>query len=71
MQLTQVLLNLYGLQKQKQALGKYNHLVFSDGSEINTVNQHRIFNVEKGMFTYPMTETLRLELQLLTTKANI
>lgn len=43
------------LQKKKTAL-KYNHLVFSDGSVLNTVNQHRIFNVEKGMFTYPMTD---------------
>lgn len=43
------------IMKQKRTL-KYNHLVFSDGSELNTVNQHRIFNVEKGMFTYPMTD---------------
>ena len=43
------------IMKQKRAL-EYNHLVFSDGSELNTVNQHRIFNVEKGMFTYPMTD---------------
>lgn len=43
------------IQKQKQAT-EYNHLVFSDGSELNTVNQHRVFNVEKGMFTYPMTD---------------
>ena len=43
------------IMKQKRAL-KYNHLVFSDGSALNTVNQHRIFNVEKGMFTYPMTD---------------
>ena len=35
---------------------KYNHLVFSDGSTLDTVNQHRIFNLEKGMFTYPMTD---------------
>lgn len=34
----------------------YNKLVFSDGSILNTVSQHRIFNVEKGKFTYPMTE---------------
>ena len=35
------------IMKKKRAL-EYNHLVFSDGSELNTVNQHRIFNVEKG-----------------------
>jgi len=34
----------------------YNKLVFSDGSELRTVNQHRIFNAEEGKFTYPMTE---------------
>jgi len=34
----------------------YNKLVFSDGSELRTVNQHRIFNEEQGKFTYPMTE---------------
>ena len=43
------------LQKAKQAL-EYNHLVFSDGSELNTINQHRIFNKEAGKFTYPMTD---------------
>ena len=35
---------------------KYNLLKFSDGSELKTINQHRIFNKEKGKFTYPMTE---------------
>lgn len=44
------------IQKQKQAL-KYNHLVFSDGSEFNTVNDHRIFNKEQGKFTYSEEET--------------
>lgn len=34
----------------------YNKLVFSDGSELRTVNQHRIFNEEQDKFTYPMTE---------------
>jgi hypothetical protein len=29
---------------------------FSDGSELKSVVQHRIFNKEKGMFTYPMSE---------------
>lgn len=41
---------------KEQKATQYNHLVFSDGSELNTINQHRIFNVEKGMFTYPMTD---------------
>lgn len=42
--------------QQERKTTEYNHLVFSDGSELNTVNQHRIFNIEKGMFTYPMTD---------------
>lgn len=43
------------IQKKKTA-HKYNHLVFSDGSVLNTINQHRIFNKDSGMFTYPMTD---------------
>lgn len=43
------------IMKERKAT-KYNHLVFSDGGTLDTVNQHRIFNVEKGMFTYPMTD---------------
>jgi hypothetical protein len=35
---------------------KYNLLKFSDGSELKTISQHRIFNKEKCMFSYPMTE---------------
>lgn len=43
------------IMKEKQTF-KYNKLTFSDGSVLETINQHRIFNVEKGMFTYPMTD---------------
>lgn len=43
------------IMKEKQTF-KYNKLTFSDGSILETINQHRIFNVEKGMFTYPMTD---------------
>ncbi len=35
---------------------EYNLLKFSDGSELKTVRQHRIFNKELGKFTYPMTD---------------
>lgn len=38
---------------------EYNLLKFSNGSELKTMQPHlghRIFNVDKGMFTYPMTE---------------
>ncbi len=41
--------------KQAQTANKYNLLKFSDGSELKTISQHRIFNKEAGMFTYPMT----------------
>ena len=41
--------------KKPQTTNKYNLLKFSDGSELKTIVQHRIFNKEKGMFTYPMT----------------
>lgn len=37
----------------------YNLIKFSDGSELKTLLPHlghRIFNFEKGMFTYPMTD---------------
>ena len=41
--------------KQKETTYQYNLLRFSDGSTLKTINHHRIFNVEKGRFTYPMT----------------
>ena len=58
------------IMKQKQAI-KYNHLVFSDNSELNTVEQHRIFNIEKGMFTYPMTEDTPIGTHTLNDKGEI
>ena len=42
--------------KQKETTYQYNLLKFSDGSILKTINHHRIFNVEKGEFTYPMTK---------------
>jgi len=42
--------------KKIETTTQYNLLKFSDGSILKTINQHRIFNKEKGMFTYPMTE---------------
>ena len=42
--------------KKVETTSKYNLLEFSDGSFLETINQHRIFNVEKGTFTYPMTD---------------
>ena len=42
--------------KKKQTATCYNLLKFSDGSILKTIEQHRIFNKEKGKFTYPMTE---------------
>lgn len=43
--------------KQPQLATQYNLIKLSDGSELKTVSQHRIFNVERGEFTYPMTDT--------------
>lgn len=43
------------IMKTKVA-NRYNLLKFSDGSELKTIEQHRIFNKEKGKFTYPMTD---------------
>ena len=42
--------------KKCEQTNNYNLLKFSDGSTLETINQHRIFNVEKGMFTYPMSD---------------
>lgn len=42
--------------KKEETTNRYNLLEFSDGSTLKTINQHRIFNKEMGMFTYPMTE---------------
>ena len=42
--------------KKREQSNNYNLLKFSDGSTLETINQHRIFNVEKGMFTYPMSD---------------
>ncbi len=42
--------------KRKESISKYNLLKFSDGSELKTISQHRIFNKEVGKFTYPMTD---------------
>ena len=41
---------------KKQETEEYNLLKFSDGTELKTVRQHRIFNKELGKFTYPMSE---------------
>ena len=43
------------LQKKRETTS-YNLLKFSDGTELKTVRQHRIFNKELGKFTYPMTD---------------
>lgn len=43
------------LQKEQKA-ERYNLLKFSDDNILKTINQHRILNIEKGKFTYPMTD---------------
>jgi len=42
--------------KKEELCRIHNKLVFSDGSILKTITQHRIFNKEKGMFTYPMSD---------------
>ena len=42
--------------KRKESTIQYNLIKFSDGSELKTIGQHRIFNKEAGAFTYPMTD---------------
>jgi len=42
--------------KKREITPRYNVLRFSNGVELRTIDQHRIFNEEKGMFTYPMTD---------------
>lgn len=42
--------------KKKEEAEEYNLLKFSDGSELKTIKQHRIFNKKLGKFTYPMTD---------------
>ena len=42
--------------KKVETTTQYNLLKFSDGTILKTINQHRIFNKERGMFTYPMTD---------------
>jgi hypothetical protein len=42
--------------KKPETASRYNLLEFSDGSSLKTIAQHRIFNKEKGMFTYPMSD---------------
>ena len=42
--------------KVEEEINQYNLLTFSDGTQLKTINQHRIFNKEAGKFTYPMTD---------------
>ena len=42
--------------KIEQTAPQYNVIRFDDGSELKTINQHRLFNKEAGRFTYPMSE---------------
>ena len=44
--------------KQVQVTDIYNMLTFSDGTVLKTVNKHRIFNKERGMFTNPMDDEM-------------
>ena len=41
---------------KKKTTNRYNLLKFSDGTELRTVNQHRVFCKELGKFVYPMVD---------------
>jgi hypothetical protein len=41
--------------KRSETGSQYNLLTFSDGTTLRTFDQHRIFNKQSGVFTYPMT----------------
>ena len=42
--------------KEEDIAMAYNVIRFSNGAELKTVDDHRIFNKEKGAFTYPMLD---------------
>lgn len=42
--------------KKKQVTSKYNLIKFDNGTELKTVIDHRIFNMESQKFTYTMNE---------------
>ncbi len=44
--------------KVVQTSNTYNKLSFSDGTVLKTVHKHRIFNKNRGMFTYPMDDEM-------------
>ena len=56
--------------RAKTAL-EYNQLTFSDGSVLKTINQHRIFNIEAGKFTYPMTDATPIGTHTLNDKGEV
>ena len=42
--------------KKAEVITKYNYIKFADGTELKTVIDHRIFNIELQKFTYTMDE---------------
>ncbi len=49
----------------------HNYMRFSDGSVLKTINQHRIFNIEAGKFTYPMTDETPVGTHTLNAKGEV
>ena len=47
--------------KKEEIADCYNRLEFSNGCVLETISQHRILNIEKGKFTYPMTDETPLD----------
>lgn len=41
---------------KRQVITEYNYIKFEDGTELKTVIDHRIFNIESQKFTYTMNE---------------
>ncbi|AYV79913.1 MAG: hypothetical protein Gaeavirus1_50 [Gaeavirus sp.] len=54
--------------KKTEQTTQYNLLTFSDGTQLKTIVQHRIFNKEAGKFTYPLTEDTPLQTTTFTDK---
>lgn len=42
--------------KKRESTYRFNVLSFENGTQLKTIEQHRIFNKESGSFTYPMTD---------------
>ena len=44
--------------KQDETADEYEEVTFSNGATLGTINSHRVFNKEKGKFSYPITDEM-------------